>query len=57
MGSNLSCIIADIYMTYFENVAFEEALRKQITQPVFWIRHVDDVLAIYKDTDDKLLEF
>ena len=51
MGSDLSCIIANLYMAHFETMAFSEALNKQITPPVFWIRFVDDVLAIYKDDE------
>ena len=47
MGSSLGCIAANIYMSFFETMALKSS---PVAPPSFWIRYVDDVLAIFKDS-------
>ncbi|XP_046550408.1 uncharacterized protein LOC124260192 [Haliotis rubra] len=48
MGSPLSPIITEIYMTHFE----EQALASSPTQPVCWYRKVDDTFVILRKDQD-----
>ena len=48
MGSALSPVLANIYMEFFES----ELLPTLPTQPLLWIRYVDDIFAIWSSEDD-----
>ena len=48
MGSPLSPIVTEIYMCDFE----ERALETAPFMPICWIRKVDDVFAVLRQTDD-----
>ena len=59
MGSNLGCVIANIYMRFFEEMALSTALSRHLPVPLLWVRYVDDVLVLLpcKDDFDALLSF
>ena len=44
MGSPLGCTFADFYMSTIENHLMEQ---DRISNPIFYIRYVDDILAIF----------
>ena len=56
MGSNLSPLMADIFMDHLETtiIAENRLFKKHIK---FWARYVDDIFAIFKGTYDDLAEF
>ena len=56
MGSNLSPLMADIFMNNLETtmIVKHHLFIKHIK---FWTRYVDDVFAIFKGTEDDLKEF
>ena len=51
MGRSLGCVVANIYMSFFETMALRLSPASDIMPPFFWIRYVDDVLAIFSDAD------
>ena len=56
MGSNLSPILADIFMNHIETniIAINNLFKSHI---IFWARYVDDVLAIFKGSKEDLSQF
>lgn len=55
MGSPLSPLLADIFMSYIENKILNSNLGKNHIH--FWYRYVDDVLACFKGTNRQLQNF
>ena len=53
MGSSLSPAIANLFMTYFENKALNNANRK----PKLWLRYVDDIFVVWPHGKDELQAF
>ncbi|MGL5072033.1 MAG: hypothetical protein ACRC61_12320, partial [Aeromonas salmonicida] len=53
MGSPISPVVANIYMTFFETIAIETTVYK----PKIWWRYVDDVFAIWPHGTEKLNNF
>ena len=49
MDSNLGPVVANIYMRFLETLAINSSLDSGLTAPVFWIRYVDGVLALFDD--------
>lgn len=43
MGNNLSLFLADIFLTYFENLILDQNL-----EPKYYKRYVDDIFCIIK---------
>ena len=52
MGSSLGCVVACIYMRFFEEMALNSAVDQSLPVPLLWIRYVDDVLAMFHDEED-----
>ena len=46
MGSPLGCTFADFYMSHLEKKLLSQSL---ISNPIFYYRYVDDVIAIFKN--------
>ena len=53
MGSPLACLLANIYMEYFET----ELRSKLRLQPSFWWRFVDDIICIWPHGQDTFQTF
>jgi hypothetical protein len=50
MGSSLVCVVAGIYMSFFVDMALHQCrLSRVVIPPFFWVRYVDDVLAVFHD--------
>ena len=54
MGSGVGCTVANLYMTFFEEMALNSAKRIGIPQPGLWIRYVDDVFIIFRHGEEAL---
>jgi hypothetical protein len=52
MGSSLGCVVANVYMCFFEDMALSTALRRDLPTPLIWIRYVDDILAMFGNECD-----
>jgi hypothetical protein len=52
MGSPLSPLLADIFMSHLEEKILHSDLAKKHVK--FWYRYVDDVLAFFKGTSRQL---
>lgn len=56
MGSSVGCVMAVIYMNYFESMALAKARVIGLPVPSLWIRYVDDVFMIFKHDRNSLTE-
>ena len=52
MGSNLGCVVANIYMRFFEEMARCTALELSLPTPLLWLRYVDDILVMLHSEED-----
>ena len=52
MGSSLGCVVANVYMCFFEEMALRTALRRDLPTPLIWIRYVDDILTMFDNEND-----
>ena len=57
MGSGVSCVVANIYMFFFEEMALESARNLGLSTPSLWLRYVDDVLARFDGPADEVQAF
>ena len=57
MGNSLGPIAANLFMINLEKRAKQTALRTGIMFPALWLRYVDDVLAHWLGSEDKLTDF
>ena len=56
MGSNIGCVIANIYMRFFEEMALARAPQLDLPLPLLWLRYVDDVIALFHN-ESHFIEF
>ena len=52
MGSNLGCVVANVYMRFFEEMALSTAANVGLPAPFLWLRYVDDVLCTFTEFCD-----
>ena len=47
---SVSVVVANLYMTFFENMALRTAVEAGVEAPDIWYRFVDDVVTRFKVT-------
>jgi hypothetical protein len=57
MGSSLGCTVAVVYMNFFESMALASASSAGLRVPDLWIRYVDDVLVLFRHSEEDLRTF